>query len=296
MVLYALIRWTVLPSWDPSKQQFISRWHSHPLAFIRSGFADLVTMYIAILIAAHAYQYFVRARQKELERYQYQQALATSELQALKAQLHPHFLFNTLHGITRLIDSDGSRAKEVVIKLSNLLRSALQKSGSDVVPLREEIAFAREYLDLEMLRAGERLSVTWSIAAETESILVPHLILQPLIDNAVGHGVSASRKASWISICSRENGEYVELSIRNSVGTKATPGTGVGLRNTQARLKHMYCDEATFRFTVDDRVATATLLLPQLMLDSTETHGVGGTDTQNGDEAAMADCNRAGSW
>src|ERR1700722_18267501 len=131
---------------------------------ICSGFADQVFFYTAIVVAGHAYNYLMRWQREERERYEYQQALAASELQALKMQLHPHFLFNTLHGIATLVDSDARSAKAMIIRLSNLLRIALDRGSLDLIPLEDELKFMREYLDLEKMRLGNRLRGEWIMA------------------------------------------------------------------------------------------------------------------------------------
>jgi len=265
MVLYACIRWLVLPPWDATLQQYVPRASHGPFELIYVGFADQITMYIAILVAAHAYQYLEKVRKQELERYEFQRAIAASELQALKMQLHPHFLFNTLHGISTLIDSDGKRAKEMVVKLSSLLRKALEYGSSDLIPLQEELQFVREYLDLEKMRFGARFRLDWSIDPEIEQMLVPQMILQPLVENAVRHGIASSREEGWVEIGAHRSNGVVELRIRNSVGDKKPAGTGVGLRNTQARLRHLYSGDATFSFALwDTHTATATIVLPKL--------------------------------
>jgi two-component system LytT family sensor kinase len=265
MFLYAGIRWCLIPPWSAALQRYVPRSGHSPIEVIHGGFADLVTIYIALIVAAHAYEYFDRARKQELERYEYQQALAASELQALKMQLHPHFLFNTLHGIATLMDSDRKSAKLMIIKLSTLLRTALQHSGTDLIPLREELRFVGEYLDLEKMRCGPRLTVDWSIDPNTQQMLVPQLILQPLVENAIQHGIASSRERGWVEIISRRRNDLFELQVRNSVGGTRPKGTGVGLRNTEARLRHLYSEDATFSFAVgEDRVATATLVLPAL--------------------------------
>jgi two-component system LytT family sensor kinase len=265
MVIYACVRWLILPPWSPTTQQFVTRAESSPLTLIHDGFADIITIYFATVLAAHAYDYFERVRKQELEKSEYQQALAASELQALKTQLHPHFLFNTLHGISTLIDSDGKTAKAMIVKLSSLLRKTFEHSGSDLIPLHEELTFISEYLDLEKMRFGARFTVTWSIDPTTRQALVPQLILQPLVENAIRHGVACSREKSWVEIVSQRSDRGLELRLRNSIGGKRPSGTGVGLRNTEARLRFLYSDEATFSFQVDeDRMATAMLVLPLL--------------------------------
>jgi hypothetical protein len=274
MLLYACIRWLVLPPWDRGLQQYVPRSAQGPLELIHQGFADQITMYIAIVLAAHGYQYFEKLRKQEMEKHEFQRALAASELQALKMQLHPHFLFNTLHGISTLIDSDQAGAKAMVVRLSSLLRCTLEHNGSDLIPLREELKFVREYLDLETMRLGTRLGVAWSIDPDTQRTLVPQLILQPLVENAVQHGIACSRDGGWIEIMSRKHEGVLELRIRNSMGGKRTAGIGVGLKNTDARLRCLYADEATFDFVEgEDQTATATIRLPALGSGPVEAAG-----------------------
>lgn len=140
---------------------------------IRGGFADQTFIYVAVVVAAHAYYYLKRLQREERERYKYQQALAATELQVLKMQLHPHFLFNTLHGIATLIDSDAKSAKAMIIKLSNLLRKALDRGSSDLIPLEEELKFLREYLELEKMRLGRRRRIEWQLSPEASRLLLP---------------------------------------------------------------------------------------------------------------------------
>jgi two-component system LytT family sensor kinase len=269
LLLYACIRWMVLPPWDPALQQYVPRSARGPLELIHSGFADQITIYIAIVLAAHAYQYFERLRSQEIEKYEFQRALAASELQALKMQLHPHFLFNTLHGISTLIDTDQTIAKAMVVKLSGLLRCALEHGSSDLIPLREELKFIREYLELEKMRLGPRLTAIWSIDPETQRTLVPQLILQSLVENAVRHGIACSRDGGWVEITSKKRNATVELRVRNSIGGKRTAGTGVGLKNADARLRYLYGDEAVLTFSeAADHTATATIVLPALGSES----------------------------
>jgi LytS/YehU family sensor histidine kinase len=235
------------------------------LQIVHSAFADFITIYIATVLAAHTYYYVERVRKQDLERSEFQEALAASELHALKMQLHPHFLFNTLHGISTLIETDGKGAQAMIVKLSSLLRIALEHSGSDLIPLQDELKFIREYLDIEQMRFGTRLTVTWAVEESTLNSLVPQLILQPLVENAIRHGIASSRDNSWIEIASKSSNKAVELSVRNSIGAAKPTGIGVGLRNTRARLKYLYSDEATFSFAIDrDQTATATLVLPML--------------------------------
>jgi len=207
----------------------------------------------------------LRIPKQELGRSEEAGALAASELQALNMQLHPHFLFNTLSGISTLIDSDRKTAKAMVIKLSTLLRAALEYSSLDLISLEEELQFVGKYLDLERMRLGPRLAVSWSIDPDTLQTLVPQLILQPLVENAIRHGIACSRVGGWVEIVSQRSNGKVELQVRNSVGGKGSAGTGVGLRNAKARLKYLYSGEASLSFSIaDDQTATATVVLPAL--------------------------------
>jgi two-component system, LytTR family, sensor kinase len=224
-------------------------------------------VYIAIVVAAHAYEYLKRVRRQEAERYEYQQALLASELQALKMQLHPHFLFNTLHGIATLVDSDAPCAKAMILKLSGLLRAALDRDSADLIPLEEELKFVREYLDLEKMRFGTRLNVQWSIAPETARMLVPQMILQPLVENAIRHGIAASREEGWIEVAATNGDGKFHLRVSNSTGLSVVKSdrNGVGLRNVEARLRFLYSGDANLRLNFgQDRTAVVILSLPAL--------------------------------
>jgi hypothetical protein len=255
------LRWILLPPWNAPAQSFEQR-SLHGLLTGFYVFAEIIWNYIIVLAAAHAYEYFKRARDQELE---LQRALAASELQALKSQLHPHFLFNTLQGISALIDTEKEHAKVMILKVSNLLRTALQYASTDVISLDHELRFVEDYLGLEKMRLEDRLEVRWQIDPATRQMLVPQLIMQPLVENAIFHGVACCRGGGWIEISSRRVGEMLEIIIRNSVGGKSRAGTGLGLQNIRGRLKHLYEDDAALHFGQGgDGIAVASLLLPAL--------------------------------
>jgi two-component system, LytTR family, sensor kinase len=269
IIACASLGWILSPPWNIPAQRFEQRsWHGFVTGFY--SFAVMIWNYIIVLAAAHAYEYFKRARDQELE---LQQALATSELQALKNQLHPHFLFNTLQGISALIDTEKERAKTMVLKVSNLLRAVLQYGTSDLITLDEELKLIEDYLALQKMRLENRLELSWDIHPDTRQLLVPQLILQPLVENAILHGVACCRSGGWTQIMSRRVGDTLQIQIRNSIGGKGRAGIGLGLENTKARLKHLYADEAAFSFELgSDSVAIATLTLPAFV--SHEERGV----------------------
>jgi two-component system LytT family sensor kinase len=255
----------LVPPYDDVLQKYVSRSVHSWYEMIRTGFADEIFVYIAIVVAAHAYEYLKRLRRQERERYEYQQALAASELQALKMQLHPHFLFNTLHGIATLVDSDPKNAKAMIIKLSSLLRAALDRDSTDLISLQDELKFVGEYLDLEKMRFGSRLKIELLVASETLGLLVPQMILQTLVENAVRHGVASSREQGWVAVVASQEDGILHIQVRNSVGSSTSNGTGVGLRNAEARLKYLYSGEASLRLMLaEDRTATVRLNLPAL--------------------------------
>lgn len=269
--LHATIFWVLVPPYDNATQKYLPRSFHSWADMIRYGFADLAFIYIAIVVAAHAYQYLKRLRTQERERYEYQQALAASELQALKMQLHPHFLFNTLHGIATLIEGEPKNAKAMIIKLSNLLRTALDRDSSDLISLQEELKFAKEYLDLEKMRFGDRLKIQWLIASETLRMLVPQMILQPLVENGIRHGVASRREGGWIEVAARTADGILNIEVRNSTSGRSSNGTGVGLRNVEARLKYLYSGDAHLKFSLaDDHTATVSLTLPVLSSQQAE--------------------------
>jgi len=265
MVAFACVRWALLPPWNAITQQFEAR-SFHSLVQITYRFASQAWTYIGITIAAQAYVYFERAHKQEVEGLELQQALAASELQALKSQLHPHFLFNTLHGISTLIETDSRRARAMVLRLSSLLRTTLEYQTVELISLEKETEFAESYLELEKMRLGQRLEVRWDVAPDLGSLLVPELILQPLIENAIVHGAAVCREGGWVEISCKITEPFLELRVRNTVGGKRQGGTGMGLQNTRARLRYLYSGEARFSFEVteDRKLATATVLLPVL--------------------------------
>ena len=261
---FALIRWLILPPWMEESMSWGPRslWNLFALAY--STFADLFLLYLGVLVAAHAYTYFVRDQQLEMDRLRLRQSLAQSELHALRAQLHPHFLFNTLQGVSTLIDVAPATAQRMLFTLATLLRVVLKQGSVDLISLREELQFLRAYLDLEHMRLGPRLTVRWDIAPEAEQALIPQLLLQPLVENAVVHGIANARDGGWIEISVRIRNRCLEVEIRNSVGGTSTPGLGVGLANVKARLQHLYADDelALFDFRLDNTLAVARLVVP----------------------------------
>lgn len=272
---FAVIRWCLYPPWESETQSWGARTLWSLVALAYGTFADLLLLYVGIIIAAHAYSYFTLSQRNELERADLRHALAESELYALKGQLRPHFLFNTLQGISTLIDTDRVTAKGMIVKLATLLRSALQHGSCDLVTVGEELEFLGSYLDLEAMRLGKRLQVAWRIAPRARSALIPQLILQPLVENAIVHGIACCREGGWIDIQGDCVESRLEVTIRNSVGGSSQKGLGLGIPNARARLHYLYGAEAVLDFRLEADVATAALNIPAFADISANRHLAG---------------------
>ena len=212
---------------------------------------DDLVVYIAVLAAGVARDYFLRyrARQEEAVRLQahaahLQAQLADARLTALRTQLNPHFLFNTLHAVSALVERDPRGVRRMIARLSELLRYTLDGADEQEIPLEQELTFLERYLEIMQIRFQGRLAVDTQADPDVLDALVPNLILQPLVENAVKHGVSKVDGAGRIEIRARREGERVVLSVQDNGpglgGTDVAEEEGVGLRNTRARLAQLY--------------------------------------------------------
>ena len=266
MLSYSVLRVLVYPTWDITHQHWVPRVQGSILAVIVGTVTDQMTTYVVVIAIAHAYEFFERTRRAEIEKMELQQTLAASELQMLKMQLRPHFLFNTLHGISTLTESDAHAARQMIMKLSDLLRITFEHDSADLVSLGEEMQVVSSFLDIEKMRLEKRLEVRCNIPPELNEYLVPQLILQPLIENAILHGIAHSRTGGWIAIEASKNEQRLNLTISNSVDELSQRRSGVGLRNIKARLEYLYRTEAEFKFTfANQNTAVASIGLPALL-------------------------------
>lgn len=213
--------------------------------------------YGLILGISSALDYYRQFRERELRASQLETQLARAELEMLKMQLHPHFLFNTLNGITGLVrDNDNVAAVEMLVGLSDLLRQTLDNSGKQEVRLSEELAWLELYLKLQQIRFSDRLQVRINAAPDTLNDLVPNLITQPLVENAIRHGLSSRAQPGLISLSAQHSDTRLELSVCDDgiglpEGWPLANHKGVGLLNTKARLAQLY--GADFVFEVRNR-------------------------------------------
>jgi len=207
----------------------------------------------AIVAMAHAFFYYRESQQRALREAQLETSLVEARLQALQHQLHPHFLFNTLHAISTLMHRDVNAADEMLVQLSDLLRLTLDRVGTQQVPLNDEVDFLRKYLEIEQTRVGDRLQVNIDIEPELLDAPVPSLILQPLVENALRHGIGPKVGVGCVDVQARQEGGALILTVRdNGVGLPPDKlhafHSGVGLSNTRSRLENLYGDRHRFEF------------------------------------------------
>ena len=206
-----------------------------------------VLIYWGIVCAGHALDYYRQFRERELRAVDLEKSLAEARLKSLQMQLNPHFLFNTLHAISALMHKDVDAADRMVAQLSDLLRRALDSGDEQEVSMRREIDFLERYVAIEKTRFGKRLAVEMCIAPETREALVPNLLLQPLVENAIRHGIEPQRREGKIEITSRREGGELIIEVRdNGGGLPAQWTENIGLSNTRSRLGQLY--HANHRF------------------------------------------------
>jgi two-component system, LytTR family, sensor kinase len=219
--------------------------HLPYLAHVLSrAFMDLQRYWYIVLIT-QAISYYAKYRERELQSSQLEAQLALAQLEVLKIQLEPHFLFNTLNSIAALARYDGEAAENMTLQLADLLRFSLDAMGVHEVPLSRELTLLQKYIDIQQMRFQDRLTVEMDIAPSTLSALVPNMILQPLVENAIRHGIGPRRAPGHVRITTRVAFDELWMEIADDgIGLTRSDGSippeGVGLRNTRARLQQLY--------------------------------------------------------
>ena len=214
-------------------------------------FVDEFLLYLVVLAACFARGYFLRYQERQQEAValrahaaQLQAHLAEARFQALRMQINPHFLFNTLHTISTYLERDPRGVRRMIARLSDLLRYTLEMGNLKEVPLRQEMSFVDGYLDIQAIRFQDSLEVHLDTEPDVMEALVPNLILQPLVENAIKHGVSSVETGGRIELRAWREGEHLHLSVGdNGPGLAAPAEDGVGLRNTRDRLESLYGDK-----------------------------------------------------
>ncbi|HXX62227.1 MAG TPA: histidine kinase, partial [Bacteroidota bacterium] len=197
--------------------------------------------YCFLLAIVYVGDYYRQAKEREVHSSQLETRLAETQLQVLKSQLQPHFLFNTLHAISSLMHKDVEAADEIISRLGDLLRVTLETNGAQEVSLKQELDALQNYIAIEKIRLGERLTITLSVPAEAYDALVPNLVLQPIVENAVIHGVSKRSAPGHIEVEAALDKDHLRIAVSDDgPGLPAGYSEGVGLSNTRARLAQLY--------------------------------------------------------
>ena len=232
---------------------FASRIH---YAIAVNGLSSLPTYWL-ILFLWYAIDYYSKYRDREAR-------LSQAQLHALRMQLNPHFLFNTLNSVSSLMYTDVEAADAMLARLSEFLRITVDRNLEQEVPLDEELEFVRRYLEIEKIRFEERLRITMDIDGDTSRAMVPSLALQPLIENAIHHGIAPRREGGSIEIRARREDGLLHLSVADDgVGTPQQSHERVGLANTRARLEQLYGSKQRLTLTdVAPRGVRVDIVIP----------------------------------
>ena len=219
-------------------------------------------VYWIIVVVSHAVDYYQRYREGELRASQ-------AQLQALKMQLHPHFLFNALHSVSALVHSDPDAADKMIARLGDFLRLTLDTAAAQEVPLQQEIEFLNCYLEIERIRFRDRLTTSIKVDPQALECRVPNLVLQPIVENAIRHGVAPRSAPGRVEVRAERKGGSLRLQVKDNGrglpegGACATKGGGVGLSNTRARLQQLYGGAFVFEMENDpEGGAVVTLEIP----------------------------------
>lgn len=224
--------------------------------------APALTVIVALIyVLATSLQYLQQSLQLSTEA---ESESKEARLAALKAQINPHFLFNSLNSISALTTADGKRARDMCVKLSDFLRTTLRVGEAASVPFQTELALTQTYLDVEKVRFGDRLKVSWTIDESWGDCSVPPLLLQPLIENAVRHGIASLPEGGVIEIAGSKVKDSIQLTVRNPFDPDAPSivKTGFGLNNVRRRIEARWGAAATMKLSVDRQTYTAVLQFP----------------------------------
>jgi two-component system, LytTR family, sensor kinase len=215
--------------------------------FVIANFSEAIGIYLLIALTSYALDYYRRFRAGQLRTLQLEAQLSQAQLEALKMQLQPHFLFNTLHSISALLKKDTDAARRMITRLGDFLRMTLENSGAQQVTLQQEIEFLRCYLEIERIRFQDRLVTRVNVAPEVLDAKVPNLILQPIVENAIRHGITSRSTLGIIEIEAKPHDGLLRIQVRDNgpgLAEHRSADTffrkGLGLANTETRLERLY--------------------------------------------------------
>ena len=230
---------------------------------------SLTYMFLLIVWAVFYYlgHFIENFRKEELKNLQWEAKISEIELNKLKSQLNPHFMFNSMNGIRALIDEDPGKAKQSVTKLSNILRNTLVMNKKKVIPFEEELQLVYDYLDVESIRLEERLKTHFNVSPASSNYFIPPLILQTLVENSIKHGISTLAKGGELYLSAKTENDKLKIIIKNSGKLKDGYNSvynSFGLANTKQRLNLLYGDESSFHICNNSEgLVEATLIIPK---------------------------------
>lgn len=245
VIVATLVVWF---NWNVARQIYTGWDHTFD-RFLAGSLHWNMQWYLMIVVIDHAVDYYRGFRDRQLHASRLETQLVNAQLQSLKMQLQPHFLFNTLHAISELVYEDPDAADRMITRLGDLLRLSIDASVAQEISLQEELEFLRAYVEIEQTRFQDNLTVRMQIEPDTLDAQVPNLLLQPLVENAIRHGTAARTGAGEIMItAARENGTLRLVVKDNGKGlsTERPVREGVGVGNTRARLQQLYGEAHRF--------------------------------------------------
>ncbi len=236
----------------------------HILFNLTLRFHRNILTYGAIVGLTQGVRYYIAYRDRLLQESILEKQLAEARFQAVQLQLQPHFLFNTMHTVSSLIHTEPDTAQRMLVRLSELLRLTLTERDVQEHPLKDELSLVEKYLEIEKIRFDDKLNITLDITDETRNTNVPNLILQPLVENSIKHGIERSSAPGTISISSRTKNDTVVIEIRNTGPIRSGPKNflGIGLSATTARLHQLYGNRSSFRLFEQEGSCVAELIIP----------------------------------
>ena len=258
-VLQLVLKITLTRMLQPSPQSF-----AQSLRFVlETGSYLNLLAYWGVLAATYVLAYYRRSQDRDLRSSQLEARLAQARLQVLEMELQPHFLFNTLNTVSALVHKDPDTAERMIARLGDLLRLTLHNSGQQEVTLQEELELLARYLEIEQTRFRDRLRVRLNVEADTLSARVPRLLLQPIVENAIRHGIARRSSAGCVEVQAERTAASLRIRISDD-GPGLAPHDrgreGIGLSNTRARLQQLYPDRHRFQLAEQPSGGVAVLL------------------------------------
>jgi two-component system LytT family sensor kinase len=266
------LAYMVVRAWVATQQSPDSFGEAFKPLLVKTWHFNLLIYWVMVAVTC-AFDYYRKYRDREVRAVELENRLTQARLQALQMQLNPHFLFNCLHSISALMHQDVEAADRMVSRLSQLLRAALDSSEAQEVTLADELDFLKRYLEIEQIRFGARLGVKIDAAPDTLAAQVPNLILQPLVENAIRHGIEPHARPGRIEMRARRQGSELTLEVQDNgegLTGNSAPAEGVGLTNTRARLRTLYGDAHDFELRTTEQ---GGLLVRMVIPFRVETNG-----------------------